>query len=155
MLLHTGVHSFDLVRWLTGREVASVRCRTRRAVTVRTEDNFAAILDLEGGDALVCVNGSRATLGRSGLIDVAGAEGQVVGDHALGFAYAVRGLERTPLDLPPPAQTVQAVLADFVAVVSRGARPRATVEDGARSVLIAEACVRSATTGAAVPVPPL
>src|SRR5581483_2859605 len=70
IMLHTGVHSFDLVRFLTGREVARVWCRTARAVTRRTEDNFAALLELAGSDTLVAVNGSRATAGRSGLIDL-------------------------------------------------------------------------------------
>src|SRR5262245_25842828 len=35
MILHTGVHSFDLVRFLTGHEVRRVFCRTARAVTTR------------------------------------------------------------------------------------------------------------------------
>src|SRR5262249_37252305 len=48
ILLHTGVHSFDLVRWLTGAEVTRVWCRTARAVTVHTEDNFIATLELSG-----------------------------------------------------------------------------------------------------------
>src|SRR5204862_462369 len=77
MLIHTGVHSFDLVRFLTGHEIARVWCRTARAVTHRTEDNFMAMLELGGSDALVAVNGSRATAGRSSLIDAAGAAGQL------------------------------------------------------------------------------
>src|SRR5262252_2246325 len=38
IILHTGVHSFDLVRWLTGREVVRVSCRALRADTRHTED---------------------------------------------------------------------------------------------------------------------
>ena len=63
IILHTGVHSFDLVRFLTGAEVTRVWCRTARAVTQRTEDNFVATLDLAGSDALVSVSGCRATAG--------------------------------------------------------------------------------------------
>src|SRR5262249_54742652 len=84
ILLHTGVPSFDLIRSLTGREVVRVRCRTTRVATSRTEDNFAAIFDLEGaGDAIVTASGCRATAGRSGLIDLACAGGQLVADHQL------------------------------------------------------------------------
>ena len=155
MVLHTGVHSFDLVRHLTGREVVRVSCRTARAVTRRTEDNFMAILELDGSPALVAVNGSRATAGRSGLIDMAGEAGQLVGDHALGFAYAVRGLDRTPLAVPPPVQTVRAVLESFVRLIETGEAPPVGIEDGARAVQIAEACLASAASGAPVPVPPL
>jgi predicted dehydrogenase len=148
ILLHTGVHSFDLVRFLTGREVVRVRCRTAHVATTRTEDNFAALLELDGpGNAMVTVGGCRATAGRSGLIDVAAAEGQLVGDHLHHFAYRVRGLERTPLDLAPPAHTVREVLLAFDRLLSDAEPPRATLEDGARAVQIAEACVRSGPTG--------
>ncbi|MFN8543494.1 MAG: Gfo/Idh/MocA family oxidoreductase [Candidatus Binatia bacterium] len=155
ILMHTGVHSFDLVRHLTGREVRRVWCRTARAVTVRTEDNFLAMLEMAGSDVLVSVSGSRATLGRSGLIDVAGAEGQVVGDHLLHFAYAVRERHRTEVPLPEAAQTVRDVLASFLRVVRDGEAPRATLEDGACAVLVAEACQRAAVSGVPVDVSPL
>jgi predicted dehydrogenase len=155
ILLHTGVHSFDLVRHLTGREVVRAWCRTDRVDTARTEDNFTAVLDLDGGAPLVTVTGSRSTAGRSGLIDVAGADGQFVGDHAHGFAYTVRGLERTPVELPPPVPTVREALRAFVRLVVAGERPRVDLEDGARAVAIAEACRMAADAGAAVPVPAL
>ena len=155
IVLHTGVHSFDLVRWLTGREIVRVTCRTARASTLRTEDNFLALLELAGSDALVAVNGSRATAGRSGLIDVAGAEGQLVGDHALGWCFAIRGLERTPVPIPEALPTVREVLRAFARLLLAGEAPRTVLEDGARSVLVAEACYRSAAAGSAVEVAPL
>lgn len=156
IILHTGVHSFDLVRFLTGREVTRVICRTARAVTQRTEDNFLALLELAGSDALVAVSGSRATRGRSGLIDVAADAGQLVGDHALGFAYAVRGLQRAPLALPEPVPTVREALAAFAALLVDGTSPPVALEDGARAVLVAEACRRSADQGGQpADVPPL
>lgn len=148
--LHTGVHSFDLVRFLTGREVTRVFCRVARVETRHTEDNFLALLELEGSAALVAASGSRSTQGRSGLIDIACAEGQLVGDHLHGFAYAVRGLERTPIALPDPVPTVREVLRAFVRLVRHGEAPLGTLEDGARAVLIAEACLASAASGAPV-----
>ena len=155
IILHTGVHSFDLVRFLTGREVVRVSCRTSRIATKRTEDNFAALLDLDGGDALITVTGCRATKGRSGLIDVACAEGQVVADHQLHVAHRIRGLERSEIPLPPPAHTVREALEAFVRLVTTGERPPTALEDGVRSVQIAEACMRSAVSGSPVDVDPL
>jgi predicted dehydrogenase len=156
ILLHTGVHSFDLVRWLTGREVARVWCRTARAVTVRTEDNFVATLELAGSDALVSVGGSRATAGRSGLIDAACRDGQIVADHQQHWLHTVVGLERSPVDPGPAAQTVRDAVQAFARLVLVGEAPPVTVQDGARAVLIAEACSRSAAAdGAGMPVQPL
>jgi predicted dehydrogenase len=123
--------------------------------TTRTEDNFLALLELEGSDALVAVSGSRSTRGRSGLIDVAAAEGQLVGDHAHGFAYAIRGLERTPLALPEPAATVREALRAFARLLLTGEPPPVAIEDGARAVLIAEACRRAAESGTRAAVEPL
>src|SRR5215470_15627326 len=147
IILHTGVHSFDLVRWLTGREVVRASCRVLRTDTRRTEDNFVALLELEGGAPLVTVSGSRSTAGRSGLIDIAGARGQLVGDHALGFAYGIRGLERSPLPLPGMAPTVREALRAFARLVVAGEQPPVSVEDGALAVLIADACRASADAG--------
>lgn len=155
MLLHTGVHCFDLVRLLTGAEVARVVCRTRATATRRTEDNFAALLEPEAGEALVSVTGSRDTRGRSGLIDVAGTDGQILADHQQHWGHVALGLERTALDLPPPVPTVRAVLESAAVHLETDAPLPATLEDGARAVLIAEACARSAATGRPIDVEPL
>src|SRR5262249_47848230 len=40
-VLHIGVHSFDLLRFLTGCEVTRVWCRTAQLLTRETEDSFA------------------------------------------------------------------------------------------------------------------
>jgi predicted dehydrogenase len=154
IILHTGVHSFDLVRFLTGCEVIRAWCRTARAATVRTEDNFAATLDLAGSDALVTVGGCRATAGRSGLIDVAAANEQIVADHQLHFGYRVRGLERTPITLPPASHTVHEALGSFAGLLAAGTQPPTTLLDGVRAVQIAEACMRSAAAGVPVDVEP-
>ena len=155
IIIHTGVHSFDVVRYLTGREVRRVWCRHAQAATRRTEDNFIAVLELDEPQPLVAVSGTRATLGCSGLIDIAGAEGQLVGDHATGFAYAVRGLERTPLPVGEPVPTVREALRAFASLITTREPPLTSIEDGARAVLIAEACRRSAEEDRAVAVSPL
>jgi len=155
IILHTGVHAFDLVRLLTGCEVTRVWCRAACIDTRLTEDNFIATLELDGNPALVAVSGSRSTRGRSGLIDVAGENGQLVGDHTHGFAYRIRGLDRTPLAVPEPVPTVCEALRAFVRLVLDGDAPPVALEDGARAVLIADACRRAAESGATVPVEPL
>jgi predicted dehydrogenase len=155
IILHTGVHSFDLVRLLTGREVTRIWCRAARVDTRLTEDNFVASLELDGSPALVAVSGSRSTRGRSGLIDVAGEDGQLVGDHAHGFAYRIHALDRIPLAVPEPVPTVREVLRAFARLVLDSEAPPVALEDGALAVLIADACRRAAESGETVPVEPL
>jgi predicted dehydrogenase len=146
IVIHTGVHSFDLLRFLTGSEVEWASCRSWRRHTRATEDNFAAQLAL-GGGVQATVTGSRSTEGRSGLIELVGEQGQLVGDHTLHFAHLIRGRARTALELGPEVQTVRDALRAFVHAVRTDARPPIGWRDGAAAVAVAEACYRSAAAG--------
>lgn len=152
IVIHTGVHSFDLLRFFSGSEVESASCRTWQRHTRATEDNFSARLLLRGG-IHATVTGSRSTEGRGGLIELVGERGQLVGDHTLHFGYLIQGRARTPLDLAPEAQTVLETLRAFVRAVHERARPPIGWHDGAAAVAMAAACYRSAAMdGAEVPI---
>jgi predicted dehydrogenase len=97
--------------------------------------------------------GSRSTQSRSGLIELSGANGQLVGDHTHGFAYLIQGNARMPLPVEPPVPTVRETLRAFVEGIRTGAPFPITVEDGVRAVAIAEACYRSASSGQTVLLP--
>jgi predicted dehydrogenase len=142
MILHTGVHSFDLVRLFTGREALTASCDAVSVVTEVTEDNWVAHFGL-GGGALASVAGSRATRSRTGPIEVVGAQGLLQGDHVLGQAARVLATTVTPLPVAAPAATVREVVRDFAAAV-RSDRPLPIpLLEGARAVAMAEACYRS------------
>ncbi len=151
IVLHTGVHSFDALRFLTRREAFRVRAAAGQVTTADTEDNFAAIIELDGG-ILAQVAGSRATAGRCGAIELVGRDGQLVGDHVHGIAARLVGTARTPLAVGAPVMTVAATLAEFAAAMIDRRPPCITLADGAKSVAIAEACYRSIASGRAEPV---
>ncbi|HVN83575.1 MAG TPA: Gfo/Idh/MocA family oxidoreductase [Candidatus Binatia bacterium] len=152
MVLHTGVHMFDLIRLLTGCEAARVSCEMNHIVTQRTEDNFSAVIAMEGGRILASAVGSRATQSRCGGIEVAGQRGALAGDHVLRRAYRIDGTTMIPLDIAPSRQTVPEVLRDFAAALRRGGPMPIPLEEGLRAVAIAEACYRASAAGKAVPV---
>jgi len=145
IVLHTGVHSFDLLRFLTGCEVTQVWCRTSQVVTQATEDNFVMTGDLSDSRMKGVVSGSRSTSSRSGLIELSGEKGQLIGDHVHGFAYLLTGFTRTEIPVSPPVFTVRAVLEAFVTGLQHHTPFPITVDDGIWAVAIAEACYRSAT----------
>jgi predicted dehydrogenase len=149
VLLHTGIHSIDLLRLLSAREVTEVSCLTARVLTRETEDNFAMLARLGGDGLLGQVSGSRAARGRSGRIEVAGADGEIVADHVHQVAWLIRGATRTPIPVPPPVPTVREALRAFVAGIRTGAPMPVTVDDGLRAVAIVEASYRSAAHGGA------
>ncbi|MDG2308402.1 MAG: Gfo/Idh/MocA family oxidoreductase [Candidatus Binatia bacterium] len=154
-VLHTGVHMFDLLRHLLGGEVVDASCFVDRVVTTETEDNFSATFRMQApeGPCLGAAAGSRATTSRAGQIRIVAEAGQILADHVHGTAtlFEGRGAVRTvePAEVP----TVRAVLEEFSRVAT-GDRPSSvTAGDGAAAVAIADACYRSAETGAQVRVP--
>lgn len=153
MLLHTGVHCFDLVRCLTKTEVERVTCEWSRVKVRSTEDNFAAVLRLCDNRTLATIAGSRATASRSGGIELAGERGQLIADHVLNWATLVRGTTMQSLDVPPPVPTVREVLLDFVACLHQSVPVSIPLEEGLRAVAVAEACYMAAREKRAVAVP--
>jgi predicted dehydrogenase len=153
IIIHTGVHSFDLLRFLTGAEPESVWSRAWRTYTSETEDNFAAHIGLAGGIHAV-VMGSRATDSRSGLIEITGADGQLVADHVHHQAYFLHGATRTAIDLPPAVPTVREVLRSFAKAIRLETAPAVGWEEGRAAVAVAEACYRSVECGQTVRVAP-
>jgi predicted dehydrogenase len=147
-LLHTGVHSFDLLRFFTGEEPRAVVAATRQVTTRATEDNFTALFSF-AGPLLASVAGSRATAGRSGSIEIAAERGQILADHVHGFAFVVTGTARVPLPLPERVPTVREALRAFARALRDGSPAPVTLDDGLWSVAMAEACHRSAESGKA------
>jgi predicted dehydrogenase len=151
IVLHTGVHSFDLLRFLSGCEVSTVQCEVRSIITKETEDNFTMLCQLidpaNRYGIAGAVAGSRSTASRSGLIELSGEHGQLVGDHHHGFAYLMNAPERIPLPIEPAVPTVREMVQSFVDGLQKGAAFPITPDDGLRAVAIAEACYRSAESG--------
>jgi predicted dehydrogenase len=147
IVLQTGVHSFDLLRFLTGCEVTRVWCRTRQIMTRETEDSFAMTCELSDSSLLATIAGSRAMGGRVGLFDLAGARGHLLADHVHGFVHLVRRIERLVLPVPPPVPTVRETLAAFVRALREGTPFPISIEDGLRAVAIVDAAYRSAEHG--------
>lgn len=143
IILHTGVHSFDLLRFLSNSEVEKVWCQTTTICTKETEDNFLMQCQFEQPLLKGAVAGSRSTKSRSGLIELSGANGQLIGDHVHGFSYLLQGVERTVLSVDPPVHTVCKAIEAFIAGVQHNTPFPISIEDGLRSVAIAEACYRS------------
>jgi predicted dehydrogenase len=147
IVLHTGVHSFDLIRFLTGCDVTRVWCRTAQITTRETEDSFAMICQLSDTSLVASVAGSRAMGGRVGLIDLAGARGHLLADHVHGFVQLVRGTERLALPVPLPVPTVRETLSAFVRALREGTPFPISIDDGLRAVAIVDAAYRSADRG--------
>lgn len=147
-ILHTGVHGFDQIRFLTGLEPTAAACSLSSVYTKGTEDNFIATLRLgDEGKALASVACSRTTASRNGLIEISGEHGQLVGDHVLGTLYRLDDRGRQDLEVGEPVHTVGALLERFSTDLLRGNEPCIPFAAGLQAVAVADACYRSAASG--------
>lgn len=151
-ILHTGVHGFDLLRFLTGGEVVQVYCEAFGRFTRKTEDGFSAVLQMEPGSLKAVIANLRTTLGRVGRIEVIGEKGILAGDHVHQSLHLVQGRDTHPVPLPPPVPTVRACLEAFVNWLRDDIPPPVSLADGLKALEVVEACQRSAATGVPVPV---
>ncbi|HEX4826437.1 MAG TPA: Gfo/Idh/MocA family oxidoreductase [Candidatus Polarisedimenticolaceae bacterium] len=133
-ILNTAVHSFDLLRFLTGAEIVSVTGASRRVVTRDTEDELAAVVTLEPGGLLATVDNARTTGGRSGRIEIVGEQAQVRADFVHRELARIEGRTVLPLGVWPPVPTVAAMLAAFVRCLREDAPMPVTARDGAAAV---------------------
>jgi predicted dehydrogenase len=147
-VLHTGVHCFDLLRWISGCEVAAASATMRSVRTRRTEDHFVSLLTMQDAGLLAQVACSRSTDSRNGLIEVTGEHGQIVVDHVLGTGYRLGPRGREELTMDAPRMTVKVLLERIVDDARRDAPAPITYRDGLSAIAVADACYRSARSGA-------
>jgi predicted dehydrogenase len=145
--LHTGVHGFDLMSWLSGLDADSVTCQTATMRTQRTEDNFVATVRLGGGAALATVSCSRSAGARNGTIELAGERGTLLGDHVLNRAHRVVGTTSQPLPVGEAVPTVRETLRDFIDALRIGRPMPIPLAEGLRAVAVVDACYAAARSG--------
>ncbi len=145
LILNTGVHGFDLLRYFTGCEPQSITAVAGRVRTTRTEDQFAAIVDFGDGRTLGVVENARSTESRSGRIELVGEAGQTWGDHVHRTFRTVGGRLASTMQTIPPSPTIPLTLAAFVDCVERQTAPPIDVDDGLAAVRMVEAARLSAS----------
>lgn len=147
LFLNTGIHGFDLLRFLTGAEPVTVSAFAARAHTKLTEDQFVAIWRLEPGGVLAVMDNARFSASRSGRIELIGDDAQVWGDHIHRTLVRVAGRERADLGPVPAGNTLPLALDAFVACVRDGTPSPVSGRDGLVAVEMVEAATLSAAEG--------
>ena len=149
VILHTAVHLFDALRFITGREVVAVRAESRRRYNPHLEDQVLATLRLEG-DLLGNVDASKVGPARCGRYEFVGEAGQLQGDQIHGTLAFVVGASAEALPVAPPAPTLPPLLADWERHL-RGLGPNPIpAAEGLATIRICAACRRAAESGAEV-----
>ncbi len=145
-VLLTGVHIFDLARFLTGQEFTTVDSRQRQVLNPIVEDFFLARASLSDGSQ-VSLEVSKYTHSRACWLEVVGEEGQIMADYLDGGIILRQGRDEEKFDISAATPTLPLVLKDWLAAVRDGSPPPVTVQDGLATLRVVDACYRSAAAG--------
>ena len=142
-ILNTGVHLFDLVRWLLDAEFERVFCLAHRVENPFHEDLFKVQATLRGVDTLVAIEVAKCTQSRSSNLEVVGERGQLWVDYQIDQVVLVEGRERTVLRRAKPEPALPYLLRDFAYRLQEFEPMPITVRDGVKTLEVVEACYRS------------
>ena len=157
----TMIHDFDMLRWLLDDEPVEIYARTACMLDPhenphRDPDTAMVQLRMSRG-ALVHVNSSfRAVYGYDQRIEAFGARGMLIsGNHTPTTLerHGSDGVRRDPLlhfFIDRYAESYRRELDAFIRAVESRAEPPIGIDDGRRALMIAEAGVVSAQSGAPV-----
>lgn len=143
VILHTAVHLFDALRFITKREVRRVRAEIHRRLNPRLEDLLTALVELDG-DIHGVVDAGKVGPGRSGRFEFVGSEGQFHGDQIHGTMAFIGGKTREPLPPFPPVSTLVPLLRDWEGFLQGRRKNPIPGEEGVAAVRICEATRLSA-----------
>ncbi|HEY6260791.1 MAG TPA: Gfo/Idh/MocA family oxidoreductase [Nitrospiraceae bacterium] len=148
-LLEFGIHLLDVVPFLTGEEIVSVRCDLDQLPAVAPDT--VAIVQAQTTSGIRCVlDIARVAAGRVARTEWVGTQGQIAADW---FHHRLTGVigDTAPREwVVLPQQTILAVLRAFVHAIETNTPPPITGRDGCRAVEVADACYRSAELGGAI-----
>lgn len=141
-VLLTGVHLFDLVRFLSGREFVEVDSRQRQVLHPSLEDGFLARAVLDDG-AWASLEVSKFTDSRAGWLEAVGQDGQLHADYQQGGVTLRQGRDATFHAAEAAVPVLPHLLADWLARLRAGEPPAVGALDGLRTLEVVEACYRS------------
>ncbi|OQX18941.1 MAG: hypothetical protein BWK76_06175 [Desulfobulbaceae bacterium A2] len=145
--IHTLVHVFDALRYVTGKNIRAVMASALCRHSQRLEDQVCALVELEDGVQGV-VDGGKLGASRCGRIELVGHLGQLQGDHIHHELELLHGNRRESLPLPPPGPTIVPLLRDWQRFLQGlGPNPVPGTE-GLAALAACEACLTSSRSRA-------
>jgi predicted dehydrogenase len=150
-VLLTGVHIFDLARFLSGHEFVTVDSRQWQVLNPVVEDFFLARTSLSNGSQ-VSLEVSKYTRSRACWLEAVGEEGQIMADYLDGGILFRHGRDEEKFHISAATPTLPLVLKDWMAAIRDGSPPPVTVQDGLATLRMVDAIYRSAAAGREVDV---
>lgn len=112
VILHSAVHLFDALRYITGEEIVRIRALTTKIFNPHLEDAMVAEIQL-GNGCIGIVDASKISPARSGRYELVCEKGQLQGDQVHGILEKIEGPLITALPVQAPGPTLIPLLRDW------------------------------------------
>lgn len=142
VVLHTAVHMFDALRFITGLEVVRVRASFFQVHNPRLEDLFTAQLELEKG-VVGTVDASKVGKGRSGRYEFVGSAGELHADQVHGVLRFIRGATREAAIRYEPVPAIVPLLRSWSSFLRGEGENPVPGEEGLAALAVCHACGES------------
>ncbi len=144
VIVDLAVHDIDIVRWLTGSEIANVQ--TQLGSTVAKREDIALIQFRTSDGALVQINENWLTPFKKRMVEIATRNKYITANLITRevtefYGYEVDGTYRLRHLGVGNHEPLKAELADFVSCVIEDRSPPISVAEGVRNVEIAQMCL--------------
>jgi predicted dehydrogenase len=143
VMIHTAVHVFDALRFITGLEVQRVMAASYRCHSRNLEDLVTVLVETDTGVAGV-VDVSKVGHARSGRYEFICQHGQLYGEQIHSFLDSVSAGTLKRNEEPLPENTILLLLQDWNGFLD-GRNPNPVPgEEGLYAVKVCDACLQSA-----------
>ncbi|MCV3206339.1 inositol 2-dehydrogenase [Mesorhizobium sp. YC-39] len=155
------IHDFDMARFLLGEEPVAVSAHASVLVDKKIGeagdfDSVSVILETASGKQCIISNSRRATYGYDQRIEVHGSKGMVAAENQRAVSIELandKGYTRPPLHDFFMTRYIDAYaneIAAFIAAVTSGKKAAPSGKDGLVALELADAALKSATSGKTV-----
>jgi predicted dehydrogenase len=144
VLIHTAVHVFDALQYITGFKVKRVMASCHRCHGRNLEDLVVVLVELENG-VVGTVDVSKVGHARSGRFEFICQQGQLFGEQIHSFVDIVSNGTLQRLEEPLPKNTILPLLRDWIGFLDGRNENPVSGEDGLYAVKVCDACLQSAS----------
>ncbi len=148
-VLLTGVHLFDLARYLSAAEFVTIDSSQQQILNSVVEDFFLARGRLDDG-CWVSLEVSKYTRSRACWLEAVGEKGQLFADYLAGGIVFREGANEERFSISAKIPTIPFVLQNWLGAINGLEEPRANMADGVATMKVVDACYRSAKYGQVV-----
>jgi predicted dehydrogenase len=146
VVIHTAVHVFDALHFITGRKIRRVKAGRYLRHSKNLEDLVVVLAEMENGVSGT-VDISKVGSARSGRYEFICDSGHLYGEQIHSFIDIVRGSVLERVEEPQQINTILPLLKDWNDFLDGKRKNPITGEDGLYAVNVCDACLKSASVG--------